>query len=201
MIKWSEFHEGNVLYEAFLPEHERESCAWLLRASCRGHILKEVRHRLTWPPRFGPDSGDVAAVEAIAEKLIAELTHTEVPPGAGPYLPSTDDVPQVDPVVHAIHYALIEEFAEAETSLRLSPEQTAKYLKLPVCASARGLFPVAVSSERGDRMRRLIALGHLVKSRRDVESIKSELLNALLAYDLPQLRILLGAGGSDLGAD
>lgn len=200
MIKWSEFYEGGVLYEAFLPEHERESCAWLLRASCRGHILKEVSLGLTWPPRFGPDTGDVGAIEAVAEKLIAELANPEVPPGVGSYLPSNEQTLQVDPLIHAMHHALIEEFSESEASIGLSPEQSAKYLELPVCASARGLFPVAVTSERDSRMRRLIALVHLMNNRHEVQPIRSDLMSALLAQDLPQLRRLLGVAGVDPAA-
>lgn len=30
MIKWAEFREGAVLFEAFLPEGDRESRNWLL---------------------------------------------------------------------------------------------------------------------------------------------------------------------------
>ncbi len=200
MIKWSEFREGEVLYEAFLPEHEEEPCDWLIRASSRGHILGERRHPLTWPPKFGPDAGDVAAVEAITEVMITEVAAADVPDGEGTYVPSTVDLSPSEPILHAMLYALVEQYAQAEGSLGLSEEQSASYLGLPICAGARGLYPFAVTRNRDDRMNRLIALDHALKSRTELQSIRVELLTAVLDYDMVLLRNLLGAAGVEIAS-
>lgn len=201
MIKWGEFHEGDVLYEAFLPEHEQEPCEWLVRASCRGHILGERHLSLTWPPKFGPDVDDVAAVEAMAGTLITELANAPVPDGAGAYVPATIDLPPTEPILHAMLYAVIEQYAQAEASIGLSEEQSAAYLGLPVRAAARGLFPFAVTSARDDRMHRLIALDHVLKNHANLRAVKSELLSAVLDSDISRLRALLKAAGVDPTSD
>jgi len=200
LIKWSEFREGDVLYEAFQPEHEQEGCAWILRASCRGHILSEQHLRMTWPPRFGPDAGDVAALEALAEKMVETLSTVEIPQGEGAYVVSTQPLPPVEPLVHAVLYALVEQYAQAAHSVGLSAAQSAAYLELSVGALASGLFPVAVTPERDRRMRRLIALDHALKTRPEVQQIKTELVTAVLAGDIPQIRETLRSVGLDPGS-
>ena len=195
MIKWSECHEGDVLYEVFLPEHEKEPCQWLVRASSRGHILAERRQSLTWPPRFGPDMGDVAVLEAAIEVLVNELATSVVPDGEGNYAPARLDIPPADPFVHAVQYTLIEEYAEAEASIGLTEEQSAAFLNLPVSAGAAGLYTLAVTPERDHRMRRVIALDRLMKSRPAIHALKDDLLGAVLADDSPRLRSLLEDAG------
>lgn len=201
MIKWSEFREGDVLYEAFLPEHERETCGWLIRASCRGHVLAERRETLTWPPRFGPDMGDVAVLEAITDGLVTELATAQVPDGEGPYVPPASELGPVDPYVHAVLYALVEEYAQSEAAFGLTEEQSTAYLSLPVRASARGLYPLAVTPERDHRMRRLIALERVLSSRSDLQPHKDTLLEAVLAYDIPRLRTVLKDLGVEIGSE
>lgn len=201
MIKWSEFREGDVLYEAFLPEHERETSGWLLRASCRGHVLAERRETLTWPPRFGPDMGDVAVLEAITEGLVTELASAQVPEGEGPYVAPASELGPFDPYVHAVLYALVEEYARSEATFALTEEQSTAYLSLPVRANARGLYPMAVTPERDHRMRRLIALERVLSSRADLQPHKDTLLQAVLACDLPRLRMVLQDLGVDFGSD
>lgn len=200
MIKWSEFREGDVLYEAFLPEHQRETCGWLIRASCRGHILAERRETLTWPPRFGPDVGDVAVLEAITDALVKELATAQVPDGEGPYVPPASKLRPVDPYMHAVLYALVEEYAKAEAAFGLTEEQSTAYLSLPVCAHARGIYPLAVTPERDHRMRRLIALDRVLGGRADLQAHKHTLLEAVLAYDIPRLRAVLQELGVDIGS-
>lgn len=201
LIKWSEFREGDVLYEAFHPEHEQERCAWLLRASCRGHILSEQHLRMTWPPRFGPDMGDVAAVEALAEKFIVIMSTVQIPQGEGAYVPSSPTLPPVEPHVHAVLYALVEQYAQSADSIGLNAEQSAAYLELSGRPRANGLFPAAVTPERDSRMRRLIALDHALRNQPEVLPIRRDLMNAVLASDIPGIRELLRSVGLEPGSD
>lgn len=201
MIKWREFLEGDVLYEAFLPEHEREACGWLVRASCRGHVLAERRETLTWPPRFGPDVGDVAVLEAIADELVKGLATAKVPEGEGPYVPPASELEPIDLYVHAVLYALVEEYAKSEAALGLTVDQSTAYLSLPVRANARGLYPLAVTPERDHRMRRLIALDRVLSSRTELQPHKATLLEAVLASDTSRLRTVLHDLGVDIGSE
>lgn len=201
MIKWAEFIDGNFLYEAFLPEHEQEACEWLLRASCRGHILAERRRSLTWPPKFGPDGGDVAALEAMTEVLFAEMSSVAVHEGTGAYVPGTVAVAQAEPFLHAVLCALVEDYSRAEVSLGLDGQQSTAYLDLPICASASGLYPFAVTPKRDDRMRRMIALDRALKARAELQAIKGELLSSVLEANIPRLRALVGAAGVDIEGD
>ena len=201
MFKWSEYKDGDVLYEAFLPEHERESDHWLLRASSRGHVLAERCLSLTWRPKFGPDWGDVAALESMTDKLVSELSISAVPDGIGDYVPEAIGGWPAEPVIHAMLYALVEQYAQAEASLGLGDEQSATYLGLPVRASARGLYPFAVTPARNGRMRRLIALDEVLKRRQDVRPLKEALLSAVLDGNIPRLRTLLQAAGIDFESD
>jgi hypothetical protein len=201
MIKWGEFREADVLFEAFLPEHEKEPCEWLVRASRRGHILAELRQPLTWPPRFGPDSGDVASVEALIDALITELVAIAAPDSDGAYESSPMTLSPAEPILHAMLHSLIEEYTQAESSLSLSEEQTAAYLGLPVRAQAGGLYPFAVTRERDGRMNRLIALDRVLKNRGELQAVKGELLSAVLDGDIPRLRVILSAAGLDIGSD
>lgn len=201
MIKWSEFTEGDTLFEAFLPEHEAESHRWLLRASVRGHILAERSERLTWPPRFGPDAGDVAVVEALADALISELRGVTVPEGIGPYTPTPAELPPADPYFHAALFALLEACREAQASLGVSDVQMSGYLSLPVEAGLGGLFPFAISGERDARMHRLVALHRITTSRPNTAPYVPQFLDAVFAADLPALTRLLRAAGVEIPED
>jgi hypothetical protein len=198
MIKWSEFTEDNVLYEAFLPEHEQETCMWLLRASSRGHILLERFLALTWPPRFGPDAGDVAALEASVDRLMNEVLQTPTPIGEGSYTPAASELSPPEPILHAMLHALVQQFAEAE-DLTCRLPMPRLYLHLPVVARAAGLYPFAVTRDRDSRMNRMIALAAVLKARPDLHHLKEELLSAILVDDIPLLRRTLTAAGLDFG--
>ena len=196
MIKWGEGREGDVLFEVFLPEHDRESSCCLLRASCQGQIVQERQIRLTWPPRFGPDMGDVAAIEAELEALNQEIAQHPMPTAClGNYTPRpVESVPQ-EPMVHAWLYSLIRAYVEAESLLSLTPEQTAAYLELPTGATADGLYPIAVMQRRERRMRHMIAMASLIESEPGVHALKSELIDAVLRDDAAEIRSILGACG------
>lgn len=199
MIKWSEFEEGGVLYEAFLREHEKEPCGWLVRASCRGHVLAERRLSLTWPPRFGPDVGDVAALKATAEMLINQQQDKALPVGKGTYAPVPSQMSAPEPILHAMLYSLVQQYAEAERFLGLTETQTAEYLGLPVIASAEGLYPFAMTRTRDGKMNRIVALARVLKAKPEIHLHKETLLGAVLADDIPQLRSMLAAAGVEIG--
>jgi hypothetical protein len=195
MIKWVDCLEGEILYEFFLPEHEAERCEWLVRVSARGHILDERRGRLTWRPKFGPDCGDVAVVEAATDEMARAAVATPLPDSPGTYVPQEVSLPPTNPMTHAVLYALVEEYSEAERALGLTPEQTANYLQLPVIASAAGLHPFAVTPQRDNRMRRAIALMHILKNHPETAPKRGALLDAVLAEDITTLKNIL----ADLG--
>lgn len=192
MIKWNDCQEGAVLYEVFLPEHERELCVWLVRASARGHVLAERRGALTWTPRFGPDMGDVAAIEVVTEKLIHELADCNLPATQGDYQPQAVRLPPSEPMTHALLFRLIEDYVDAQRELGVSGHQTAQYLALPVDDVA-GLHPYAVTVERDRRMRRLIALRDAMQRHPAMNDQREALVAAVLAEDMPALTSLLAA--------
>jgi hypothetical protein len=74
MVKWSDYEQDGVIFEAFLPSDETEPQEWVLRASRGGILLTERRIRLTWVPRFGPDVSDVAQLEAALDEMLVELS-------------------------------------------------------------------------------------------------------------------------------
>lgn len=183
MIKWSEFAEGDSLFEAYLPEHDRESCSWLLRWSRNGHIVEERRVRLTWPPRFGPDVGDVAQIEAVLDTLINGLSAQPPLETPGDYVPRPFSPLPSEPHVLAVLAVCLAEYIEAERMLGINAEETCRYLALPDHATAAGLYPMAVTPERERRMRRLITLAKLLEQDPRTAPRRKELIAATLAED------------------
>lgn len=198
MIKWSEFRDGDLLFEAFLPEHERQPMSWLLRTSRRGHVIDEQRIGLVWPPRFGPDAGDVAMLEGTLDAVIVRVKALPPPETDGPYQAAAPEAVELDPYVHAVLHGLLAEYVEAEASVKLTPEQTAAYLDLDVGLQANGLFPMAITPGRDARMRKLIALARLAASDKRVKPRTSELFAALIRDDVPAVRLVLEQAGVNL---
>lgn len=195
MIKWSEFAEGDSLFEAFLPEHDRESSSWLLRWSRNGHIVEERRVGLTWPPRFGPDAGDVAQIEAVLDTMIKGLSTQQPLETRGDYMPAPFSPLLSEPHVLAALAVCVAEYMDAERMLGLNEEETRRYLALPDRAKADGLYPMAVTPERDFRMRRLIILARLIEQDARAAPRRTELIAAVLADDVPAIvRILEDSG-------
>lgn len=201
MIKWSEFRDGDRLFEAFLPEHEAEPQEWLLRASCLDQILEERRIRLTWPPRFGPDAGDVAMIEAELDIAIAHAVSQPTNSCVEKYVPGPSEIAPPDPYFHAVIGTLLAEYLDAERSLGLTLDQSSNFLELPVMAGTEGLYPMAITPKRDGRMRRLIALANLLQNDPRVQARKTDLLAALLLDDVPTIKTILIAQGIDVGSD
>lgn len=197
MIKWSEFREGEDLYEAFLPEHNHESSAWLLRWSCNGHVIEERRIRMTWPPRFGPDQGDVAQIEAVLDALIASGSRPQLPESRGEYLPVPFSPLPSELAVLAGLAVLLAEYVDAERALGLIDDQTRTFLGLPDRAKADGFYPVAITPEREGRMRRVIALARLLERDSRAEPRRDDLITAVLAEDVQAIVGILAILGID----
>ncbi len=191
MIKWGEFREGDFLFEAFLPEHERQPKCWLLRTSRRGHVIDEQRIELVWPPRLGPDAGDVASLEGALDAVIDRVKALSPPESAGAYQAGAPQAVDSDPYVHAILDGLLTEYVEAETSLRLTPEQTAAYLDLDLGHRADGLFPMAITPRRDARMRRLTALARLATGDERVKERIPDIVEGVIREDIPAIRLVL----------
>jgi hypothetical protein len=201
VIKWGEFKDGNAVFEAFLPEHDRESSAWLLRSSRHGHVLEERRVRLTWPPRFGPDSGDVAKIEAELDASMARVAPLQPPATQGGYVPGPCDDVASEPHVLAVLAALLAEYVDAEKALGLTEEQSRTYLGLPHGTRADGLYPMAVTPKRDGQMRRMIALARVVERDSRMFPRKSDLLAAVLADDISCVRGIVSAQGVEREED
>lgn len=198
MIKWGEFKDGDAVFEAFLPEHNAESDAWLLRSSRHGHILEERRVRLTWPPRFGPDSGDVAQIEAELDASMARVAQLQPSAMPGTYVPGPCNEAPTEPHVLAVLANLLTEYVEAEKALGLTHDQSRAYLSLPDGASAGDLYPIAITPDRDGRIHRLIGLARVVARDSRVLPRKPELLAAVLAGDVQAIRSVLAAQGVQL---
>lgn len=200
MIKWGEFKDGDAVFEAFLPELEGEPQEWVLRASNRGHILQERRIGLTWPPRFGPDNGDVARAEAELEKLIGEVSMLPVPSAQGAYSPGPCKVDAPEPILHAFLQALLEDYLEAIASMGVTEDQARNHLGLPEGMAVRGLFPMAITKDRDGRMNRVIAVAKMTERDERFQRHGVELLAATLAEDIAAVRSLLAKLGFDVEA-
>lgn len=201
MIKWGEFRDGDRVIEAFLPEHEAEPQEWLLRVSRLGHVIKERRIGLTWPPRFGPDRGDVVHVEAELEALIGTVDAGPAPTIEGTYTPGPRMVAAPDPILHASLQALLDDYLEAIASLGVKADQATMHLELSEGLAAEGLYPMAITRKRDVRMNRMVALAALVKRYERLVPRKAELLAAILAGDIDVARKLLADSGIGSDAD
>ena len=198
MIKWREYRENGIVFEAFIPEHEQEQLAWLLRASYNGHILVDRRIRMTWMPRFGPDAGDVSTIEEELETLIATIS-IDAPTGPrGAYSPAAFEALPSDPYTHSSQSTLLERCIRAVDSLGLSETAVGNLLGLPVGRRLDGLLPVAVSPLRADRMNRLIALDVLTGRHPTLRASLDSLLQALVAEDFQAVARMLEFAGVDL---
>lgn len=195
MIKWGEFREAGFLFEAFLPEHEGQQLSWVMRTSCRGHVVDERRIQLVWPPRFGPDAGDVARLESALDAVIERVKGLFLPESEGTYKAGAPEAVDPDPYVYAALHGLLAEYVEAEATLQLSPEQTAAYLDLDPGYRAEGLFPMAITPRRDARMRKLAALARLVISDDRVRGRAPELVAALMRDDAPAIRAVFEQAG------
>jgi len=67
------FEERGYRVEAFMPGSANEPRVWTIRVTRRGELVREATVRMTHEPRFGPDAGDVQALEEETDRLLATL--------------------------------------------------------------------------------------------------------------------------------
>lgn len=195
MLKWSDCTEGDILLEAFLPEHDHDGNGWLLRAIRNGHVIAERSVSLTWRPTFGPDGGDVAALEAEIDRMLPEVSSITVAAEAGPYHAGPIQIAAPDPIQHAVLYNVLEDAREAARALEISDSELTQLLDLPEGCSLTELYPVALTEMRADRLQRLVAFHHLVAKHPNLAQSQQIVLAALQVGDLESLRNVLVSAG------
>ena len=198
MLKWGEFTEGETLYEAFHPESDKDGGSWLIRVVLRGHVVAERHVPMLYRPTFGPDIGDVAALEAALDQLIGEVKNQAIPHDSGPYVALSVQIESPDPMLHATCYALLEQFPAASRDLGMPLESIAKLLSLPEGWTVEDLYPVAVTAERQARIRRVLALKSLADRHPHLTSHMPALIEALPHDDVAGLQRELQHLGVDL---
>ncbi|MBS0575062.1 MAG: hypothetical protein JSS45_01350 [Proteobacteria bacterium] len=196
MIKWRECTEGDILFEAFLPEHDHDhEMQWLLRASRSGHVLAERSGSLTWRPTFGPDGGDVAAIDAEIDQLLPEVAAMPVSAEPGPYQPGPAQIAEPNPIEHAVLFNLLEQGQGAVAALGVPSDLLTQFLDLSEGCCLEDLYPIALSGRRAQRLQRLVALHHLVIKHPGLLASKNAILMALQVDDLDAIRRVLEDAG------
>ena len=200
MLKYGHFEEADTVYEAFLPESDRESGGWLIRASRRGHVVAERNVQIEWRPLFGPDVGDVAALEAGLDRLIRDIKDTPFPEGRGDYVPGDVQIEPPEPALHVSLHAILQDFQDAAAKLGLTAEAIGTFLGLPENTSIEDLYPIAVTKARYGRMQRIVALCALSERHASIGARRAALIEAVLKGDDMQLNQELAATGFEPGS-
>lgn len=199
MLKWAEFVDENTLYEAFLPESDLDGSAWLLRAVRRGHVVAERAVPMVHRPAFGPDSGDVLALEEALDRLIDSIRLSPAPEDVGSYQGSEISIALPDPMQHGFLHGLKEGFLESVRDLELEPTWVGALLKLSEGRTADQLYPVAITPLRQAGMERVVALRSLLPRYPSLAAQRTKLLDAILRDDVGALRTLLNDAGVKTG--
>lgn len=167
MIKWSDYEQRGVIFEAFLPSDETEPQEWLLRASRNGILLTERRIGLVWVPRFGPHAWDVAHLEEALDEMLIELSKGVLDAKADgrkvtiePRHPVTD---ANSPKNAALAHRALSAYAKTMKSLQLPPPLFRAFARLPPMPEFGLLLPTAVSVEMRDHMLAVISVGELIQ--------------------------------------
>jgi hypothetical protein len=167
MVKWSDYEQDGVIFEAFLPSDETEPQEWLLRASRGGILLTERRIRLTWVPRFGPDVSDVAQLEAALDDMLVELSKGVLDARADgrkvtiePLRTATEGN---SPEGAALAHIALSAYAETLQTLQLPPPLFRAFAHLPPTPSLGSLLPMTVSVEMRNHMLAVVAVGNLIQ--------------------------------------
>lgn len=195
MLKWGEFTEDGTIYEAFHPESDKDGGSWMIRVVRRGHVISERHIPMIYRPTFGPDTGDVAALERALDQLIGEVSSQPFPQEAGPYVALPVQVEQVDPLLHATCHALLNQFPAAARELGMSREVVAKLLSLPEGWDVDDLYPVAITAERQARMQITLAIQALTERNPRLSLHMPVLLEAIMEDDISILQRELEQAG------
>lgn len=73
MRLYGNFEEKGYQVRAYLPDGPAEGIAWKVEISEGEKILHEFRIPMIYEPRFGPDSNDVAQLEAVTDDVLGLL--------------------------------------------------------------------------------------------------------------------------------
>ncbi|HEY6940095.1 hypothetical protein [Dokdonella sp.] len=170
MLKWSEYSQDGVLFEAYLPGHELEDQQWLIRASRDGVLLAERRIELTWVPRFGPDAGDVAQIEAALDAMLKALSSGRL--DASPdgrrvsYEPVHPHLKENNPVNAALAHGALEDYGNAAKVLDLDESMCRAFGGLPAGLPIAGTLPMMVTNAMRERM---VAVGNVFDQLRSLK--------------------------------
>lgn len=164
MRRWAAFTENGFLFEAFLPESEDESQVWTVRIS-RDTEVHMRPLRLTWPPQFGPDAGDIAALERFSEQEAAALAArgdvTVTPSEAVPPMPDTGTLP-IDLMTGAIAFQLLQGFDDVMEAWAMTDDERRRWLARRSDQPIRRLFAWAITADDRERLRQTLMLHSLL---------------------------------------
>ncbi|MDT4965974.1 MAG: hypothetical protein QOJ64_711 [Acidobacteriota bacterium] len=73
MTSFASFEERGYTVQAFMPSGSTEPLVWTIRITRGEELIREATVPMSYEPRFGPDVGDVQALEAETGKILAEL--------------------------------------------------------------------------------------------------------------------------------
>lgn len=156
MLKWSEYSQDGVLFEAYLPGHELEDQQWLIRASRDGVLLAERRIELTWVPRFGPDAGDVAQIEAALDAMLKALSSGRLDASADgrrvTYEAVHPHLKENNPLNAALAFGALEDYGNAIKVLDLDESMCRAFAGLPADLPIAGTLPMMVTHAMRERM-------------------------------------------------
>jgi hypothetical protein len=170
MLKWSEYSQDGVLFEAYLPGHELEGQQWLIRASRDGVLLAERQIELTWVPRFGPDAGDVAQIEAALDAMLKALSSGRLDASADgrrvTYEAVHPHLKENNPVNAALAHGALEDYSSAAKVLGLDESMCRVFAGLPADLPIAGTLPMMVTNAMRERM---VAVGNVFAQLRSMK--------------------------------
>jgi hypothetical protein len=82
MTEWSRFERGGDTFIASLPDSAAEAQVFAICVMRGDRVIRSETVPLIHQPIFGPDVGDVAALEERVEEIVTELglkEHDDVP--------------------------------------------------------------------------------------------------------------------------
>lgn len=71
------FEEKGYCFEALMPASDEERCEFRLQVKANGGLLLDIPVAMLYRPIFGPDVGDVAALEDLTDRVVTALPPCE----------------------------------------------------------------------------------------------------------------------------
>lgn len=160
MRLWAAFKENGFLFEALLPESDDEDLVWTVRIS-RGNEIHTHRLKLIWPPRFGPDAGDIEMLERFSEqqaRALADRSDVTVSATESVQPPPGSDTWPADPLTGAQAYQLLERFDGVMGAWSMADDERRRFLRRNPDQPVRRLFAWAISADDRARLKQIVAL-------------------------------------------